>query len=303
VRSRPVPGEPLSCEWWRHRTVVSVGGVLAALGDLVEDIVVRVGGPINIASDTEATIVRRRGGSAANVAAAAARIAGSARFLGQVGDDPAGDAMLVALRSDGVETGAVRRGGRTGTIVVLVDDRGERTMLTDTGSSRSLDRPDPAWLDDVDVVHVPLYSLVSEPIASTARTVIGWALDRAIGVSIDLSSLAVLEAVGRADVAAMLELLRPSAVFANADEAAWLGIAAPVAGATTFVKHGAEPAVVFTAGGAITVPAIAVADVADTTGAGDAFAAGVLSHPGWRHDARTACERGHRSAASLFAGR
>ena len=31
----------------------------------------------------------------------------------------------------------------------------------------SLDDPDPAWLDGVDVLHVPVYSLVDEPIATT----------------------------------------------------------------------------------------------------------------------------------------
>ncbi|RLE21703.1 MAG: sugar kinase, partial [Actinobacteria bacterium] len=46
--------------------------MLATLGDLVEDIVVRHDGPINDASDTIATITRRRGGSAANVASVAA---------------------------------------------------------------------------------------------------------------------------------------------------------------------------------------------------------------------------------------
>ena len=53
--------------------------MLATVGDLVEDVVVRLGGPIHVASDTEAVIERRRGGSAANVAAVAARINGAAR--------------------------------------------------------------------------------------------------------------------------------------------------------------------------------------------------------------------------------
>ena len=170
--------------------------MLAALGDVVDDIVVRVEGPIHHASDTPASIIRRRGGSAANVAATAARLVGRARFLGQVGDDATGDLLLAELVADGVDVAFVRRAGRTGAIIVLVDEHGERSFLTDAGSARSLDAPDPAWLDGVDVLHLPFYSLVDEPVAATAATVAGWALARGIAVSIDASSVAVLESFG-----------------------------------------------------------------------------------------------------------
>src|SRR5690606_4920446 len=124
-----------------------------------EDIAVRLAGPINVASDTRATIRRRRGGSAANAAVAVVRAGGAARFIGQVGDDPIGTALLATLEADGVDL-AVRRAGHTGTIVVLLDHRGERTMLTDRGASPDLADPDPAWLDGLSVLHVPVYSLV-----------------------------------------------------------------------------------------------------------------------------------------------
>lgn len=277
--------------------------MLAALGDLVEDIVVRLGGPINVASDTHAVITRRRGGSAANVAAVAAGIAREARFIGQVGDDADGDRLIAELACEGVDVSFVRHRGRSGKIAVLVDERGERTMLTDIGASRALDSPDPAWLDDVDVLHVPFYSLAEEPIASTAATTIKWAHERSVAVSVDLSSVALLEALGERAVLAQLKRLRPTVVFANADEAALLGIAGPVVDAMTFVKRGPAPATVFTSNGELTVAATAIGDVDDTTGAGDAFAAGVLTHGDWQHDARGACEAGHESAAALVAAR
>ena len=44
-------------------------GVLAVVGDLVEDIVVWADEPLRVATDTAARIFRARGGSAANVAA------------------------------------------------------------------------------------------------------------------------------------------------------------------------------------------------------------------------------------------
>src|SRR5215210_3509457 len=57
--------------------------VLCTLGDVVEDVVVWLHEPINYGTDTPARIVRRRGGSAANVASFAAAIAGASRFVGQ----------------------------------------------------------------------------------------------------------------------------------------------------------------------------------------------------------------------------
>jgi sugar/nucleoside kinase (ribokinase family) len=278
-----------------------VNGVLATVGDLVDDIVVRLGGPVNVASDTDAVIERRQGGSAANVAVAAARITGSARFLGQVGDDLSGAALLDALASDGVEVSDVRRDGRTGAIVVLVDGRGERTFLTDPGASRSLADPKPGWLDAVDVLHVPLYSMVDGPIAATSATLIEWARSRSIAVSIDLSSVALIEAIGADVLRTRLELLAPDVLFANADEARALSIEGAIGTAVTYVKSGGAAATVHVPGvDPVRVPAVDLAEAPDTTGAGDAFAAGVLSHPGWISRPVDACRSGHAAAADLL---
>ena len=277
--------------------------VLATVGDLVDDIVVHLGGPVNVATDTDAVIERRRGGSAANVAVAAARITGSSRFLGQVGDDPAGLALLEELAAEGVDVSDVRRRGRTGAIIVLVDSRGERTFLTDPGAARSLSDPKPGWLDAVDVLHVPLYSLADGPIAATAATLIEWARTRSIAVSIDLSSVAVIEAVGASALRTRLELLGPDAVFANSDEADALSIDGPIGSAITFVKAGADPTVVYVPGSEpVRVPALEVAHPSDTTGAGDAFAAGVLTHADWHSRPVDACRSGHAAAAALLRG-
>jgi sugar/nucleoside kinase (ribokinase family) len=272
-------------------------GVLATLGDLIEDVVVFVDDPVNVASDTAARIERRRGGSAANVSVAVARLGRASRFIGQVGDDPIGAALVADLSAVGVDTSFVRRGGRTGTIAVLVDPTGERTMLTDRGACTDLDRPEPRWLDAVTSLHVPLYSLVGEPLASTAETVIGWAHDRDIDVSIDLSSMASINQLGRDAVLALLARLDPSVVFANGDEAVALGVDGQIVGAVTVVKNGAAPAVVFADGVRLEVPAQPIREVGDTTGAGDAFAAGFLTVE--RHDVEAACLAGHRAAADV----
>ena len=103
----------------------------------------RLDGPVNVASDTHAHISRRRGGSAANVAARAAALGNRSRFLGQVGTDAIGTALLAELADDGVDISVVRRNGSTGTIVALVDHLGERSMLTDRRACVDLSEPDP----------------------------------------------------------------------------------------------------------------------------------------------------------------
>jgi sugar/nucleoside kinase (ribokinase family) len=288
--------------------------MLATVGDLVEDVVVRLDGPVNVAADTATVITRRRGGSAANVAVAAAAAAGHpSRFLGQVGTDAIGDALLAEMRRDGVDVSVVRRGGTTGTIVALVDPTGERSMLTDRRSCIELSDPDPTWLDGITVLHVPLYSLCVGAISTTATTLIGWAHDTGIDVSIDVSSSSVMAEMGLDHVRRLLDALRPSVLLANRDEAALLGLGAgadlvpgtSLRDTTVVVKRGPDAAlVVCREAPAVEVPAIPVAGVADTTGAGDAFAAGFLTHPaGWRVDPGGACRSGHRLAAGLLAGR
>ncbi len=278
--------------------------MLACLGDLVEDVIVRLDGAVNITSDTHAHISRRRGGSAANVAAMAATLGHRSRFLGQVGADAIGSALLADLADEGVDVSMVRRGGSTGTIVALVDHLGERSMLTDRRACLELDDPAPAWLDDVEVLHVPFYSLASGKIAAAAATVIEWAHDRGIAVSIDVSSTAIMAEVGIDEVVRRLTSAAPTVVFANADEAHTLGIVGPIVAALTVIKRGPRPALVHCPDGAvIEVDAIAVPGVNDSTGAGDAFAAGFLGAPGWAEDPRAACVSGHRAAADLLRSR
>ena len=91
----------------------------------------------NVGADTPARIVRRRGGSAAAVAVAVVGAGGSARLICKAARD---DRLVRELEAAGVEV-FVQRCDRTGSIVVLVDDSGERTMLTDR---EPLDPVDPS---------------------------------------------------------------------------------------------------------------------------------------------------------------
>jgi sugar/nucleoside kinase (ribokinase family) len=231
---------------------------------------------------------------------AACAAGGRARFIGQVGNDATGRWLTEQLEAVGADV-AVRWIGRSGTIVVLVDPNGERTMLADRAACTELADPDPSWLDGLHTLHVPYYSLVGEPLASTTRTLAGWAHDRGIRVSVDASSAALLQHDGAEHAVANMAALRPHVVFANELEAEVLGDALrpdALGGAMVVVKHGAGPAVLHRAGSApVEVAAVRVEGVRDTTGAGDAFAAGFLLALADGKDPADATRHAHQVAA------
>jgi sugar/nucleoside kinase (ribokinase family) len=277
--------------------------MLCTIGDLVEDVVVWLPADPVRGTDTAARIFRRRGGSAANVAALAALAGGKARFVGQVGDDATGAQLVAGLQACGVDT-QVSCSGSTGTIVVLVDAEGERTMLTDRGASTQLASAPNSVLDDVRILHVPAYSLTTQPLADVTYGLIGEAVERGIAVTIDASSVTELRDYGIAEFLALIEQLRPQVFFCNRAESKVLGLnlrsPAPGAGCTV-VKSGARPTLVVAPDGhAVSIPVPPVENLVDTTGAGDAFAAGYLLAMSAGQDMRTCVAAAHLLASRVL---
>lgn len=277
--------------------------MLCCIGDLVEDIVVWLSADITAASDTTASIRRRRGGSAANVAESAATTGAPVRFIGRVGADAIGTALISELLGNGVDA-RVQRAGRTGTIIVLVDIDGERSMLPDRAAAVELHDVDPTDLDGVTWIHVPSYSLVIEPLASTSRWAMGRVRQAGGILSIDASSVSIIDQMGAHRFVAMVVDLGPDVVFCNEDEAAALDVHRSMGlegAALTVVKAGPGDAVAY--GMAKEVArhaAVAVPGVRDTTGAGDAFAAGFIAERMRSGDVDASLAAGHEMAAKLL---
>lgn len=230
--------------------------MLGVLGDLVEDVVVWVDGPLRHGTDSSARIFRRRGGSAANVAVFAAGRC-PARFLGCVGDDPTGDGLVAELTGHGVDVRVQRRGG-TGSIVLLIDEAGERTMLPDRGAATLLGTVPDAWLAGLTHLHVPAYSFDGEPVATTAVDALHRVRRAGATTSLDASSTGMLGEFGRERFLALAGELAPTLLFANREESAFLGLLvdgrpgpgrARLAATTVVTKSGAGPTVVDAPGG------------------------------------------------------
>lgn len=292
-------------------------GRVLVVGDLVTDVVavldgspvpagaarrghraVPAGGsalPLAPGSDTPARIRVTGGGQAANTAAWLARDGVPVTLVAAVGADPAGRERVAELAAAGVDC-AVRRvaGAATGTLVVLSGPGGttgtaDRTMVTDRGAADQLRPADidaalARW-DDARHLHLSGYALLGDGSRPAGRHALATAGTGGLTTSVAAASTDPLRRVGPARFRSWLRGV--DLLLANADEAAVLGLPGTGPTAPAAVPTGGEGAVVVTHGSAgadwtsadgevARVDAVPGA-VVDPTGAGDAFAAGLLA--------------------------
>jgi sugar/nucleoside kinase (ribokinase family) len=256
---------------------------VVVVGDVMVDVVVRLSGPLAQASDAPAEIRFRGGGSAANTAAWLAAAGTEVALVGRVGDDERGRAAVEELGAAGVDVRvAVDPDLPTGTCLVLIGPDGERTMAPDAGANDVLTEADlpNQLLAGGSHLHVAGYALLREGSRPAARTSIRRALKAGMSVSVDPSSSALLDAqfLDHAEGAGLL--------LPNASEAhALTGDSDPERAARSLAERFDELVVTLGPGGALwtngeevlRAAAEQVGEVEDSTGAGDAFAAGFLS--------------------------
>ena len=274
--------------------------LIVSVGDLIDEIAVRLTAPWRRGSDAAAQISRRRGGSAANVAVAAAAAGGRARFIGAIGSDTTGDALAAALLAAGVEP-LLQRDGRSPSIIVIVEPDGERTMLPDRGVAMTLTHPGPAALSGAAWLHAPAYSLIGEPLGATTNALFREAVNAGIATSLDASSVGALAAWGAEESRRRFGETGASLLFANEEEVEYLDlIERPIPNMTLIVKRGAGVAEVRDPHGRLvaTLPAPPLSEAVDTTGAGDAFAGGFAVARAGGTAWEDALRAGHRAASA-----
>lgn len=274
--------------------------LIVCVGDLIDEIAVRLTAPWRRGSDAAAQISRRRGGSAANVAVAAAATGGRARFIGAIGSDTTGDALEAALLAAGVEP-LLQRDGRSPSIIVIVEPDGERTMLPDRGVAMTLSHPGQAALNGAAWLHAPAYSLIGEPLGATTNALFREAVSAGIATSLDASSVGALAAWGPEESRRRFSATGAAHLFANEEEVEYLDlIERPIPNMTLIMKRGAGVADVRDPHGRLvaTLPAPPLSEAVDTTGAGDAFAGGFAVARAGGAAWEDALRAGHRAASA-----
>ncbi|SCL31072.1 Sugar or nucleoside kinase, ribokinase family [Micromonospora nigra] len=263
-------------------------GRVLVVGDVITDVVAVLAGPPAVGSDTPARIRFTGGGQAANTAAWLAAQGVPVTLVGAVGADDAGRDRVAELTRAGVDCAVARLPGQsTGTVIVLATDR-ERTMITERGANLRLTdaHVDAAFAaaPEAGHLHLSAYTLLDAASRPAGLHALAVARGRGLTTSVDAASTAPLR---RAGSAAFLTWVRDvDLLLVNADEATVLaggldpaaqGRALTATARRVVVKRGAAGAVwVQRDGRVVDAPARRVA-VVDVTGAGDAFAAGLLA--------------------------
>src|SRR6185437_14482795 len=264
---------------------------IVVIGDLMTDTVAHATLPLARGSDTPAKVTTHGGGSGANVAAWLGADGADVAFIGRRGADLAGRNRDMELMGYSVDARLVMDPERpTGTCVVMVTHKGERTMLSDPGANSALspdDLPHDLFVPGAHL-HVSGYTLLSEGSRAAALAALDFAGRVGMSTSVDGASAAPLERVGAEP---FFELTGNALLlFVNVAQARVLtGRDDPEAAARVLtawypqvVIKLAENGALFFANGRppVRVPAPPVERVIDGTGAGDAFIAGFL--PPWQ---------------------
>ena len=248
---------------------------IVVVGDLMADVVATHRDPLAHGSDTAARTRLQGGGSGGNVAAWLAHAGADVALVGRVGADPLADIALAGLsRAD--SRVILAAGERTGICVVLVGPDGERTMLPDPGANDALavdDLPDDLFVEG-NVLYMSGYTLLREGSRPAAQAALSRARASEMPIALDAASAAPLARAREFTTwAGPVDLLLANAAAANV-------LGAAHGARELVVKRGADGASWTDGTRTVALPAEAV-EMRDTTGAGDAFAAGFLtSWPG-----------------------
>lgn len=247
---------------------------------------------VDLLPESDGRLLPCPGGAPANVAVGIARLGGTSGFIGRVGDDPFGALMQRTLLTEGVDITYLKQDEwhRTSTVLVDLNDQGERsfTFMVRPSADLFLETTDlPCWRHG-EWLHLCSIALSAEPSRTSAFTAMT-AIRHAGGfVSFDpniredlwqdehLLRLCLRQALQLADVVKLSEeewRLISGKIQNDQDICA---LAKEYEIAMLLVTKGAEGVVVCYRGQVHHFAGMSV-NCVDSTGAGDAFVAGLLT--------------------------
>jgi len=258
---------------------------VVVIGDVMLDVIVKPDTAIAPTSDTHSRVRLSRGGAAANMAEVLARAGHHVTYVGACGDDLAAQQFEDALRGAGIDVALERGVEATGVVVALVDQSGQRAMMTDRGANSSLGISHvlQQLAQPFDHLHVSGYTLLDPRTTDVGRGAVARAIALGRTTSVDVSSVAPL--MEMTPTAFMKAAVGAHTLFANEEEALALSGSDDVSLAMHRLAHDFNEVVI--TGGARGAWAHSNGldhhvdsqsdEVIDTTGAGDASTGAYLA--------------------------
>ncbi|WP_368495113.1 aminoimidazole riboside kinase [Escherichia coli] len=247
---------------------------------------------VDLLPESDGRLLPCPGGAPANVAVGIARLGGTSGFIGRVGDDPFGALMQRTLLTEGVDITYLKQDEwhRTSTVLVDLNDQGERsfTFMVRPSADLFLETTDlPCWRHG-EWLHLCSIALSAEPSRTSAFTAMT-AIRHAGGfVSFDpniredlwqdehLLRLCLRQALQLADVVKLSEEEWRLISGKTQNDRDICALAKEYEIAMLLVTKGAESVVVCYRGQVHHFAGMSV-NCVDSTGAGDAFVAGLLT--------------------------
>ncbi|HBP8842157.1 TPA: aminoimidazole riboside kinase [Escherichia coli] len=247
---------------------------------------------VDLLPESDGRLLPCPGGAPANVAVGIARLGGTSGFIGRVGDDPFGALMQITLLTEGVDITYLKQDEwhRTSTVLVDLNDQGERsfTFMVRPSADLFLETTDlPCWRHG-EWLHLCSIALSAEPSRTSAFTAMT-AIRHAGGfVSFDpniredlwqdehLLRLCLRQALQLADVVKLSEEEWRLISGKTQNDRDICALAKEYEIAMLLVTKGAEGVVVCYRGQVHHFAGMSV-NCVDSTGAGDAFVAGLLT--------------------------
>lgn len=224
---------------------------------------------------------RATGGSAGNTMSALACLGAEPGFIGKVGRDEVGDFFTQNATARGISPRIVQCDKPSGIAHTFISPDGERTFATYLGAAGSMEPEDLCadMMDGYDYLYVEGYLVQNHPLMLRA---ISLAKEKGLKVCLDLASYNIVAA--DRDFFTQLVTDAVDVVFANEEEARAFAGCEPLEALEVLgklcevavVKLGKEGSAVMCGGRKTFVKPMPVNVVADTTGAGDFYAAGMM---------------------------